>query len=259
MYYTFRMCRNKNAVEMVPRRRMRLDLLEVSKGFERVDFRTRELISVEISGKRASIYPDGRVLLFDTDEEEAGRLAPKIFKAIKKHSLKNEKLGGNPLFVGRFQPFHMGHFKVIRDILKEHGRITIIIGGPSKEGHTVKDPFSFGEREEMIRRSLEKAGIRDYTIFTFKDVRDDEKWSEGIKKLGDFGVAYTRNPWTERCLKMAGIDVREQKNYERYKHCGTKIRERIIQGKKWKDLVPEAVFEYIREVSGEERIRKLGS
>ncbi len=255
-HFIFRLCRNRNAMEMVPKERIRLDLLKLAKEFKRVDFKTKQLLSIEIDNVKASIYPDGRVLLFDTDEGKANGLAPEIFKAIKKHSLKNGKLQGTALFVGRFQPFHMGHFKVVKDIVRGYGRIVIVIAGPD-HSPTLKDPFTFREREEMITKSLRRAGIRDFEIRAIRDVKDDAEWEREILRLGNFDVAFTRNAWTGRCLKKAGIEVRKQKNYERYRHCGTKIRERIIHGKKWDDLVPDEVFDYIREIKGEERIRRL--
>lgn len=44
------------------------------------------------------------------------------------------------LFVGRFQPFHLGHLKVIKDILKKNDFIVIAIGS-SDEKNTDKNPF----------------------------------------------------------------------------------------------------------------------
>ncbi len=158
------------------------------------------------------------------------------------------------LFVGRFQPFHNGHLKVIRDILKANDRIAIVIGGPAKPDE--KNPFSFGEREGMIKAALKAEGINRYEIYKVPDVNDDEKWSSKIKSLGQFEVAYSRNPWTIRCLKKAGIPVRQHKFYERYENCGREIRNRIADGKQWRKLVPAKVYAYIMEIKGEDRIRK---
>ena len=40
---------------------------------------------------------------------------------------------------------------------------------------------------------------------------------------------------------------------------GTKVRTLIVQGKEWKQLVPESICEYMRKIDGEDRIRKLSS
>lgn len=159
------------------------------------------------------------------------------------------------LFIGRFQPFHNGHLKVIKDILGENEKITIVVCGPEKPNE--KNPFSFGEREEMLKKVFDNEGVR-YEIRKIPDVNDDGEWNEEIKKLGEFDVAYSRNPWTIRCLKRIGIPVKKHKFYERYKNCGREIRERILEGEEWKNLVPEEVYEYVKKIKGEERIRKLG-
>lgn len=154
---------------------------------------------------------------------------------------------GRALFIGRFQPFHNGHLKVIKDILKENGWIAIVIGGPAKPDY--RNPFSFAERERMIRAAMRSEGIRNYEVRKVADVNDDDEWNGKIKKLGDFDVAYSRNPWVIRCLKKAGIPVKKHAFYERYKNCGRVIRQRIANGKEWKSLVPHDVYEYIRKVS----------
>lgn len=156
------------------------------------------------------------------------------------------------LFIGRFQPFHNGHLKVIRDILEENERITIVIGGPAKTDE--KNPFSFGERERMIRLALKSEGIKTYRIHPIANVNDDEKWNAKIRKLGEFDVAYSRNPWVARCLRKIGIHVKKHAFYQRYKNCGRVIRHRIIDGNEWKNLVNPAVYRYVRRIDGEKRI-----
>jgi nicotinamide-nucleotide adenylyltransferase len=156
------------------------------------------------------------------------------------------------LFIGRFQPFHNGHLRVIKDIMKENGRIAIAIAGPEKSDE--KNPFSFDERKKMIRIALKKEGISGYGILGIRDVDDDKKWAEIIRSMNGFDVAYSRNPWVIRCLKMAGIRVKKHKFYERYKNCGRIIRERIKQGKNWTALVPLEVYDYIKKINGVERI-----
>jgi nicotinamide-nucleotide adenylyltransferase len=159
------------------------------------------------------------------------------------------------LFIGRFQPFHDGHLNVIEDIAKESGRLTIIIAGPARPD--ARNPFSFAERKRMAELALAGGKIRNYEIHETRDVNDDGKWGEHVKRLGPFDIAYSRNPWTVRCLKNAGITVAKHKFYGRYKNCGSEIRKRIMHGKRWKNLVPYRVYDYISEIEGEKRIRGL--
>ncbi|MCQ4350098.1 MAG: adenylyltransferase/cytidyltransferase family protein, partial [Sulfolobales archaeon] len=57
------------------------------------------------------------------------------------------------LFPGRFQPIHLGHIEVIKWTLEKFDEIIIVIGS-SQESHTIMNPFSAGERIEMIRKAL---------------------------------------------------------------------------------------------------------
>ncbi|MGF3523208.1 MAG: adenylyltransferase/cytidyltransferase family protein, partial [Candidatus Bathyarchaeia archaeon] len=60
------------------------------------------------------------------------------------------------LYVGRFQPFHLGHLDAIQKILEEVEEIVIVIGS-SQYSHNIHNPFTAGERLVMIRKALEEA------------------------------------------------------------------------------------------------------
>jgi nicotinamide-nucleotide adenylyltransferase len=262
MYFIFRLCKGKGGWELLPKKNLKLNLEKLAEKFEHVEVKTKVILTLEIDGVKASIYPSGRVLLYDVDENKGREIAKKVFKTIsgeaEKIKIKRRTGRGCALFVGRFQPFHFGHLKVIKDILKENGKIVIVIGS-SQERNTLKNPFSSQERKEMLRLVLDGAKINNFEIVEIPDFNSDEKWTEHIRKLAKFDVVYSRNPWTLRCFRKAKIPVKRHKLYERYKHCGTKIRNRILKRKHWEDLVPKEVFEYIKKIKGEERIRNLAS
>ena len=62
--------------------------------------------------------------------------------------------------IGRFQPFHLGHLELIRQIMNENDEIIILIGS-SQANYTLKNPFTAGERVWMIRDSLIDSKNRD--------------------------------------------------------------------------------------------------
>jgi len=160
------------------------------------------------------------------------------------------------LFVGRFQPFHMGHLLAIEEILKKHEKVIIIIGS-AHDKNTQKNPFSVEERIEMVRDALEARGITSFEISSLEDFHDDRLWTTAIMKAYRFDVIYSQNPWTLECFRKNGVKVKKHRLYEEKKYSGTGIRKRIASGKGWKQLVPEEVYDYIRKIGGEERIRKL--
>ncbi|MCX6815150.1 MAG: nicotinamide-nucleotide adenylyltransferase [Candidatus Aenigmarchaeota archaeon] len=149
------------------------------------------------------------------------------------------------LFVGRFQPFHLGHLKVIKEILKENEKVIIAIGS-SQENGMEDNPFSFEERRKMIRDSLNREGVKTFEIIEVPDLMDDVKWVSEIRRKCSFDRVYSRNPWTARCFRKAGVPVLEHGLYEKEKYSATEIRKRMRAGKRWEKLVPESVGQHIR-------------
>lgn len=56
-------------------------------------------------------------------------------------------------FIGRFQPFHGSHFKVLELALSQSENVLILIGS-SNASRSTKNPFTYEERQTMIRASI---------------------------------------------------------------------------------------------------------
>ena len=69
------------------------------------------------------------------------------------------------LYIGRFQPYHLGHQAVLEKIAEEMDEIVIVIGS-AQESHTAENPFTSGERMEMIYAALGKGDLRKRCIVT---------------------------------------------------------------------------------------------
>ena len=63
------------------------------------------------------------------------------------------------LYIGRFQPYHLGHQAVLEEIAREVDEIVIVIGS-AQESHGPENPFTSGERMEMIYAALGKGELR---------------------------------------------------------------------------------------------------
>jgi bifunctional NMN adenylyltransferase/nudix hydrolase len=57
------------------------------------------------------------------------------------------------VLIGRFQPFHFGHQRLVEHALRTAARVVIVVGS-DKQHRSVKNPFTFEERERMIRATL---------------------------------------------------------------------------------------------------------
>ena len=163
------------------------------------------------------------------------------------------------LYMGRFQPFHLGHLEVVRSILEDNDELIIAIGS-ANFNYNVKSPFTAGERMWMIHEALVEAGLdmRRIYIATYPNIENNAAWYAHISSLlPPFERAYTGNPLTQILLKEAGIEVVPLRMIKRELYCATTIRERMLRGEPWQELVPPAVARIIERIKGVERLRYL--
>jgi len=74
-----------------------------------------------------------------------------------------------PLFIGRFQPVHLGHLSAMEWISRQDNVDRLIVGiGSSNQSFTFKNPFTAGERIEMLTEVLEGMGIK-FSVCTIPD------------------------------------------------------------------------------------------
>jgi nicotinamide-nucleotide adenylyltransferase len=161
------------------------------------------------------------------------------------------------LFLGRFQPFHCGHIKVIKEISKENEYVIIAIGS-AQLSHSKINPFTAGERYTMIDRALKAEGIDNYHIVPVEDLNRYSLWvSHVASNTPNFNVVYANNPLSVRLFKEAGYNVVELELYNPEKYSGTNIRKEMNEGEAWRELVPKKVSEVIDEIDGIKRIKEL--
>jgi len=156
------------------------------------------------------------------------------------------------VFIGRFQPFHLGHLYAIKKTMKKFD-ITIVIGSTNKK-RSFENPFSFKERKKMILKVIGKK-VR---IIGIPDVRSDKEWAKLLKKKAKFDVILSGSAWIKNCFKNFRVLLIKPEMFKPRVLKGVKIRERITKEKRWENLVPRKVVAYMKKIKGIERIKKLG-
>ena len=160
------------------------------------------------------------------------------------------------LFIGRFQPFHNGHFKVIQNIFKDFKELIIGIGS-SQYSNTKDNPFSADERKQMIINTLEKANIKNYRIVMIPDIHNPPKWVDHVLSIAsDFDVVISNNDLTKKLFHEKGFTVKETKLYNQGEYSGKEIRKRIANNEEWEKLVPSEIVKIIREINGLDRLKE---
>ena len=113
------------------------------------------------------------------------------------------------LLLGRFQPLHLGHLKVISDIVKESEYIVIAIGS-AQYSHALENPFTAGERHTMIARTLKARGIEGHHIVGIEDIHRYAVWvAHVVSQTPNFDVVYAHNPLSVRLFSEAGPHLKD--------------------------------------------------
>lgn len=163
------------------------------------------------------------------------------------------------LFPGRFQPFHIGHHAALEQLLGEFDEVVIAIGS-SQEGFTCKNPFTAGERFEMISRYVHQRNLRNRVwITTIPDINMPPAWAAYVLSMVPrVDAVATGNPQTLYIFEWLGFKIKKIRLVDPEKYHGTRIRNLMLAGDDtWKELVPPEIVEYIDEIRGVERIRRL--
>ena len=160
------------------------------------------------------------------------------------------------LFIGRFQPFHLGHLSVVKEIIGKCDELILAIGSAEKS-HKDINPFTSKERTEMILEAIkaENIPLSKIRIIPISDINNDAKWVNHVQLLTpEFNVVYTGAELTKELFEKAGIEVKPVKFV--YGIDATTIRNAVIKGQNWKGLVHPKVAEYLEKIDGIERIKK---
>lgn len=87
------------------------------------------------------------------------------------------------VFIGRFQPFHNGHLKILREALSKSARLIVLIGS-SNRARDIRNPWTYHERCNMINSCLtlaEKARIFYAPLPDY--LYQNNAWVENVQKI----------------------------------------------------------------------------
>ncbi len=165
------------------------------------------------------------------------------------------------LLIGRFQPLHWGHVRLIEWVRGEGDEPHLGIGS-SQFANTRENPFTAKERRAMIEAANRALGLRVARVCDVPDIFDDVRWVSHVEACcGPFEHIYSHNEWTAGLFAEAGYEVRPAPMFEREHLEGSKIRlavkERGLEAVV--DAVPPPVVAMLRELDAERRIRKAWS
>lgn len=86
------------------------------------------------------------------------------------------------VFIGRFQPPHLGHLAIIREALKQARQVIVMVGS-SWQARSLRNPWHFNERQAMIRSAFDEAENRRLEITPLLDaLYNDDVWVRDVQR-----------------------------------------------------------------------------
>lgn len=168
------------------------------------------------------------------------------------------------VFIGRFQPFHIGHEQVIRTALTLADNVIVLIGS-ANQPRTIKNPWTYLERVGMIADGLNLSRM-DAGRVTYAPLPDasynDQKWAANVQAVVDSSTVHARGV-LYKPLKIGIIGhAKDSSSYylkmfpqwETVEHemneviSATDLRGIMFEGKNIRfiqGLLPPAVFDYV--------------
>lgn len=135
------------------------------------------------------------------------------------------------VLIGRFQPLHAGHRELIRQARSKCDKLLILVGS-ANSARTIKNPFTYLERETQIDEFLFHENISNVEIIPLNDYKySDTQWLTDVSNIileyagnGPVSiVGYNKpgNDYLKWFPQYGFIDVKSP-----YSVCSTEIREK---------------------------------
>jgi nicotinamide-nucleotide adenylyltransferase len=163
------------------------------------------------------------------------------------------------LFVGRFQPFHLGHLEAVKFALGQVGYLYVVVGS-AQRSHERDNPFTAGERITMIKGALDASGVdpSKWMAIPIADADSHSLWVSSVESMvPKFDIVFTNDSLTYLLFKEQGIEVSAVPYLDRSRYSATNVRDRILERKDWEGLVPKDVARLVKKFGGIERVRAL--
>ena len=165
----------------------------------------------------------------------------------------------NSLFIGRFQPFHLGYLSAVEKALDESDFLYIGIGS-AEQSFQPENPFTAAERWEMINGTLKELAIPPsrYAIIPVRNINNYPLWVNHVRTyIPDFQTIYTGSPIVKKLFKKSAPEIIIEKVPTKYKINATEVREAILKEENLTKLLPPAVIEYLQNIDAYSRLKDI--
>jgi bifunctional NMN adenylyltransferase/nudix hydrolase len=89
------------------------------------------------------------------------------------------------IFIGRFQPVHQGHIHALGIAASQVDKLYILVGS-ANQCRSIRNPWTFQERSNMLRKFLRNESISNFEIIPLNDYRySDTQWMSDVRATAE--------------------------------------------------------------------------
>jgi bifunctional NMN adenylyltransferase/nudix hydrolase len=89
------------------------------------------------------------------------------------------------IFIGRFQPVHQGHIHALGIAASQVDKLYILVGS-ANQCRSIRNPWTFQERSNMLRKFLRNENISNFEIIPLNDYRySDTQWMSDVRATAE--------------------------------------------------------------------------
>lgn len=92
------------------------------------------------------------------------------------------------VFIGRFQPCHEGHIHAL-GIAASQVDILLVLVGSVNASRSIKNPWTYEERVQMLRKKIRAAGIENIQFLPLNDTVTNDQWISEVKLTVEYHSA----------------------------------------------------------------------
>ena len=85
------------------------------------------------------------------------------------------------VLIGRFQPWHNGHMALLQAALQQARQVVVVLGS-AHQARSPKNPFTWQEREAMVRGTLSPEESARVHCLPVRDYYNEARWVEAVRQ-----------------------------------------------------------------------------
>ena len=85
------------------------------------------------------------------------------------------------LLIGRFEPVHSGHLALLHEALRQAPQVIVVVGS-AWQARSPKNPFTWQEREAMLKSTLPEADRGRVQVLPVRDYYNEAVWVQAVRR-----------------------------------------------------------------------------